>query len=232
MTATPKLNITLARMQLQAEQWRSVSDRRFIFLECYTLMTRNMLAAIERGEFNDNAWISLLLDRFAEYYFRALDDYEERVPTTPPVWLVAFTAATRHTTMTLQHLLLGVNAHINYDLVLALFDLLEPEWATLTEVRRAEHYADYSRVNLIIGQTIDAVQDQVIESVTPALDIVDKMLGPIDEWATAHLISRWRENVWREAIHLLETEDIARREMLRAHIEAETLRRSNMLLIV
>lgn len=76
-------------------------------------MTRNMLAAIKSGEFNDSVWVSILLHRFADYYFDALSAYEQESEHTPAVWLRVHNAALSEDTLILQNLLLGINAHIN-----------------------------------------------------------------------------------------------------------------------
>jgi hypothetical protein len=127
---------TLRRMQDTIDQWALTGDRRAVFLRCYAMMTQNILAGIEQGEFTDPAWVQLLLDRFADYYFSALEAYELRSPLTPGVWKTTFDAAQTPKTAAIQLLLMGVNAHINYDLVLVLVDLLEPEWARLPEAER------------------------------------------------------------------------------------------------
>ena len=118
---------TLARMTTLTDQWEAAHDRRAIFLGCYRLMTRNMLDAIEAGRFHDGEWVSRLLGRFANYYFAALERFEQDGANTPPVWKLAFDATRDEDVTTLQHLLLGVNAHINFDLVFSLYDLLWPE---------------------------------------------------------------------------------------------------------
>ena len=88
------------------------------------MMTNNMLIAIDQDEFHDPEWVSILLHRFADYYFEALDKYEAGDIQTPVVWEVAHDAATERKIFVLQNLLLGVNAHINYDLVVTLVELL------------------------------------------------------------------------------------------------------------
>ena len=211
------------RMTELVDQWEAVQDRRAIFLGCYRLMTRNMLNAIEAGRFHDGMWVSHLLERFAEYYFAALDRYEQD-GLTSPVWELAFNATRDQNVTTLQHLLLGVNAHINHDLVFSLYDLLQPEWAEATPDQRAARHADHEMVNRIIGETTDAVQDQVVERFSPWTDFLDKMLGPVDEWLTSHLISQWREEVWENAVRYLESATPEEREALRQHIEQQTVR--------
>ena len=217
------------RMTALIEQWEAARDRRAIFLGCYRLMTRNMLDAIEAGRFHDGVWVSHLLERFADYYFAALDCFEHDEPNTPPVWKLAFDATRDEDVMTLQHLLLGVNAHINFDLVFSLYDLLQSEWAAATPEQREARHADHELVNCIIGETTDVVQEQVVEQFSPWTDWLDKLLGPMDEWLTSRLISSWREDVWDTAVRYLDADDDARAELHRT-IEQAALERGALML--
>lgn len=221
----------IQRMQALIQQWEAAADRRSVFLSCYMLMTSNMLAAIDAGEFDDAGWVHTLLHRFADYYFDALTRYEQNSLATPAVWRVTFEAARRPQTHVLQNLLLGVNAHINYDLVLTLVDMLEREWAGLSPEQRQRRYADHCHVNQVIGQTVDCVQDTIVERLAPALDIVDKLLGPLDEWMASRLISHWRDQVWQHAVLLMETPQPAERERLRRQVEAASLQRADAILL-
>jgi len=214
----------LIRMTALIDQWEAAHDRRAIFLGCYRLMTHNMLDAIEAGRFHDGEWVARLLQRFADYYFVALDRFEQDEASTPAVWKLAFDATHDEKVMTLQHLLLGVNAHINHDLVFSLYDLLQPEWASSTTEQREQRHADHEMVNRIIGETVDAVQDQVVEQFSPWVDFFDKMLGPMDEWLTSQLLSHWREEVWDNAVRYLEFTTLEEREGLRKHIEQQAMR--------
>lgn len=219
------------QMSFLLQQWEQISDRRAIFLNCYLLMTQNMLAAIDNGEFNDSVWMRTFLHRFADYYFEALQAYEADNPATPLIWRLAHNAAREPETLVLQNLFLGVNAHINYDLVLTLVDMLEPEWPQLATDQREQRYGDHCHVNEIISQTVDLVQDTVVERYAPLMDIIDKILGPLDEQLIAYLISQWRTEVWDEAVHLLETPDPPEREQLRKQLEADTLKRAERILL-
>ena len=220
----------IERMQDLIFQWQEASDQREIFLSCYHLMTGNTLQAIDEGEFNDNQWVEELLGRFAGYYFDALDQYQRDDATTPAVWVLAFDAARDPDIQVLQNLIMGVNAHINYDLVLTLVDMLDPEWERLSEIERNLRYADHRHVNDIIGRTVDTVQDTVIEPRSPAMDIVDKVLGPIDEWVASRMIAHWRDEVWDRAVNMLETADPDERENLRLQTETTALKRAGAIL--
>jgi hypothetical protein len=210
-------------MTTLVDHWEAAHDRRAIFLGCYRLMTRNMLDAIEAGRFHDGAWVTRLLDRFADYYFTALERYEQDASRTSPVWKLAFDATRNAEVMTLQHLLLGVNAHINYDLVFSLYDVLEDEWAGDTPEQRAQRHADHELVNRIIGETTDVVQDQVVEQVSPWTEWLDTLLGPVDEWLTSRLLSHWREEVWGTAVRYLEAATPEERAALRQQVEQHAL---------
>jgi hypothetical protein len=212
------------KMQVLIRRWDESSDQRSIFLKCYWMMTQNMRAAIQQDEFHDSPWVDHLVDHFAGYYFVALDAYENDPASAPPVWQLAHQAAGKPDVIALQKLLLGVNAHINYDLVLAIVDLLRPEWGELSDGQRGARYADYCHVNEVIGSTIDAVQDQVLEPAMPVMDLIDRLFGPLDEKLISVLLSAWRENVWHYAERLLgavEAEDQAR---LLHEIEMEAIK--------
>jgi hypothetical protein len=212
------------RMQEHIDQWERANDQRSVFLRCYALMTRNMLDALGSSEFIDPVWVSRLLEHFANYYFDALDAYEAGAERVPEVWRCAHDAARRSHTPAISLLLLGVNAHINYDLVLAVADLLEPEWQDLSEADRRARYDDYCRVNDIIGGTIDAVQDDILDKREPIMAVVDTLFGPADEWLVSRGITHWREVVWEHAVQRVETPEAARREVFRQEIEVVAMR--------
>jgi hypothetical protein len=212
------------RMQERIDRWDQANDPRAVFLSCYVLMTRNVLGALDTGEFADAAWVSHLLNHFAGYYFDALDAYEAGEERAPDVWRRAHDAARRPNTPAISLLLLGVNAHINYDLVLAVADRLGPEWPALSDEGRRARYEDYCRVNDVIGRTIDSVQDTILDRREHIMALVDTLFGPVDEWLVSRGITEWREEVWRHAIRRVETTDDAQREVLRQEVEAAAMR--------
>ena len=218
----------IVRMSTLAEKWEQQKDNRAIFLHCYCLMTKNMVHAIEDNRFMDRIWVDKLLHRFADYYFEAIACFEcgEEVPK---VWQVVHEAADRDKLHVLQHLFLGVNAHINYDLVLTLNELLQAEWNTLSQEERETRYQDHRLVNTIIGETIDQVQDEVVESRAPYMDLIDKAMGRLDEKLIVDMISNWRKSVWENALLLLNSsnEEEKRRYLMR--IEEQVLRNAKWL---
>lgn len=224
---TPLEDPVVERMVALVQAWDEAGDHKAIFLRCYMMMTRNMHTALARGEFDDPAWVNQLLHRFANYYFVALDAYQDAPTSAPAVWQLAHNLALETRLTPLQKLLLGVNAHINHDLVFTLVDLLEPEWQALTPDQRTRRYSDHCHVNDVIGQTIDAVQDQVLEPSMPLLKLFDVLLGPVDEFLISRLISGWREDVWQHATGLLATSPV--HTQLAGQVEAHALRLGKMI---
>jgi hypothetical protein len=223
-----RLEVT-RRMAGLIRDWEGAADRRAFFLSCYALMTRNVLSAIEAGDFRDPPWVSGLLDRFADYYFAALESDEDPVASAPDAWRLAFDAAREPHIDVMQNLLLGINAHINYDLVLCLGDVLTPEWHALSDDERHARYLDHCHINDIIGRTIDTVQDQIVERYSPWMEMVDAALGRLDEWLVLKMIARWRDEVWTQAVQRVELPDETAREAHRREIEESVVSRGHLI---
>lgn len=221
----------ILRMTQLAGHWRAADDKRHLFLSCYSTMTGNMLKAADRGEFRDAIWVTGLLERFADYYFDALDLCECNAPHRPLVWEHTHRMTLTRRLHVLQHLLLGINAHINYDLVLTLHDILKPEWPTADDRLRTQRLEDHLKVNDIIASTIDTVQDEIIEVQAPMMDVLDKLMGRVDEYLLSRLISRWRNDVWKETMAMLEITDPAKNEFQRRLLEQKVLRTARRIVV-
>jgi hypothetical protein len=229
MKPTTEAPSTLIRMQSLLDQWEPLSDRRAIFLSCYSRMTRNLLTSLGKDVFHDPLWVKDLLEHFADYYFSALQTFDEDPLASPAVWQLTFSSMADASIRPVQHLMMGVNAHINYDLVLSLIDRLEPEWPALTESQRLHRYADHCQINEIIAHTIDEVQDEVLERYSPAMDLIDLAFGRLDEFLIARLISGWREQVWQQAVQWLETPLPEQRRNLLGQVENACVRRGQLI---
>jgi hypothetical protein len=99
-------------------------------------------------------------------------------------------------------LMLGINAHINHDLAPALVDVLD-DWGTLEEEQRRHRHEDHELVNTIIDETTDEVQRDVVAQWSPLAEMLDALMGPLDEWAFGTLAQSWRSQVWLDAMDLV-----------------------------
>ena len=218
------------RLETLTQVWTASGDRRAVFSECYLVMTRRVHEGVRTGAFHDGPWVTRLLDRFADYYFDAVaahgrgndatftvttvttvtattDGLEATVAEVPArgcpeVWRGALDACSDPDCHPLQALMLGINAHINHDLALALVDVLD-DWDTLDEGHRLLRQEDHELVNTIIDETTDEVQREVVAQWSPLASALDLLLGPLDEWAFGTLAQSWRSQVWVDAMDLV-----------------------------
>jgi len=203
------------RLATMVAEWEPTGDRRAIFADAYGHMTIRMTEAIEADQFGDSVWVGRLLDGFADYYFVACDDHGIGGDGCPGVWRNALDACADDGTHPLQLLLLGINAHINHDLVFALSDVLD-DWDDLTPPQRALRLDDHRSVNDVIGSTVDEVQDVVVARWSPGMGTLDRALGPLDEWVFSRMIAEWREDVWEASQRLLMAREEDRPDIERA----------------
>ena len=169
-------------------------DRRCVFLTVYTEMTARTRRAIDAGTFADPVWMRRYLVAFAEYYRRAFLAFERgNLVAVPAPWIVAFGAARRKETLVLQDALLGINAHIVYDLALTLAD-------TGLDPNRAAKYADHRRVDGILARLVAVQRGLLAERYAPGLDRVGDALAGLDEVGSAAALRAARETAWRAAV--------------------------------
>ncbi|MEP6775771.1 MAG: DUF5995 family protein [Chloroflexota bacterium] len=180
------------------EALRAANDRRAIFVGAYLTITSAMGEAIEAGEFIDAAWARSYLLHFARLYIEAFRAFENGdLEHVPIAWRVAFELSARGEGMALQHLLLGVNAHINHDLAIALMRSgIDPD--------RPMRYDDHTGVNQVLKRTVNALQDHVERYYSPALHYFDEIFGHWDEEFSCLMVDRARETAWTHCLDLVD----------------------------
>ena len=169
-------------------------DRRAVFLGIYARMTAAVGRRIERDAFADSAWVAAYLVAFANRYRVAVRDFESGdIDALADPWQLAFEAAEPGDSLVLQDAMLGVNAHINYDLALALDDV-----GVGTD--RPSKYADHCAIIDVIAELVDEAQDALADRDADGLATLDSSLGRLDEWLTVATIDGCRDSAWRTAV--------------------------------
>jgi hypothetical protein len=149
---------------------------------------------------------------FANRYLRAYDAW--RAGTDCPLsWRAAFEATRRWRPVILQHLLLGINAHINMDLGVTASTLGDS--GSLEAVR-----VDFDAVNDVLGELVDGCQ-QALGEVSPWLDLADRIGGGGDETIIRFSLVVARRQAWSTATRLAAMSG-ARREAEIAAIDRAT----------
>ena len=91
---------------------RSSGDAVGYFAAMYARVTSNIATSIAQGRFEDGARMDRFATTFAGFYTRC----HATPPTRPACWQASFDVAHRSELIILQHLLIGINAHVNFDL--------------------------------------------------------------------------------------------------------------------
>lgn len=173
------------------------------FAALYRDVTARVGSAIEAGEFEDGPRMERLDVVFARRYLDALE--KRGTDTGPPrSWARTFDATDRWLPLILQHVLLGINAHINLDLGIAVVKVADQ--GELSDLK-----ADFYRINQILGSMIEEVQTRT-STVSPWVEVLDRLGDKADEVISNFCLTRARDDAWEFARTLapLDTNDRAR----------------------
>ncbi len=185
------------RLMRTESYFRDRGDRRAVFLTVYRRMTGAVQSAIDAGAFTDAEWAATYLVAFANHYRRALIAFERRAfGSLPRPWLIGFVAGARGETLVAQDALLGINAHINYDLTYTLAEIgIDPD----RDAKRDDHI----RINDILARLVQTVQNALVETYgAVGIAGIDELLDPLDDRLALLGLKGSREFAWRNAVLL------------------------------
>lgn len=187
---------------------RSRHDRRSVFLTAYLVITREIKRRVETNGFADNVWVGRYLVAFVNLYRQALADYEAgNLNAVPKAWKMSFQTSIGGSGLLMQDLLLGINAHINHDLALALD-------AVSIDPNRPQRYQDHSAVNAALAAATDQLKQQVMALYAPGLEPLDQAASPLDDWMALFSVAKAREAAWQFAVALANARDQGERQLI------------------
>jgi hypothetical protein len=171
----------------------ATSDRVGLFAALYRQVTMAVRDGIESGDFDDGDRMNRFDTLFANRYFEALELRRAGEQPTKS-WAVAFDACAEDRLIILQHVLLGVNAHINLDL-----------GAAAAAVGSASDLPslkpDFDRINDILSSVLLSIQDSIDRS-SPLMGILDEVGGRTDEQLITYNVREARAEAWNHAVVL------------------------------
>lgn len=189
-------------LQALVEVALSAHDAQGYFPAMYARVTRRVLDDAAAGRFADPERMQRFVAGFADRYLRAHAD----PAAAPRCWRAHFDTAGDTSLLVVQHLLLGINAHVNHDLAPTVADLVDAG-ATLAAVR-----PDFDAVNDVLAEVYrDLVHD---------LDRVTRWTAWADAYGGGRLfkfsLTRARSQAWQAAVRLSALDADARRSDLAA----------------
>ena len=180
----------LARLDDIVDHAFAERDRLGFFAVLYRTVTRAVKQGIAAGRFEDGPRMERLDVAFANRYLHAFHEHRTGGTATAS-WRVAFAVAKSRREVIMQHLLLGMNAHINLDLGIAAAET--SPGAELPALRR-----DFDAINAILAEMIDEVQDRIAR-ISPWMTLIDRVGFRDDEAICSFCIDRARDVAWRSA---------------------------------
>jgi Family of unknown function (DUF5995) len=192
------IDALIKRMTELLEPMEAANDPRRIFHATYLRTTIAVAEHMKRpGGFADPEWTERWDVAFADLYLEALEQLQAGEQPSRP-WAVAFGA--RRGLPVLNRLLLGMNAHINYDLPQALLAVITDEEFDDTElIGRRE--ADHKSIDEILASRVSAEGEEMASIYGPG-SLLDRLLKPMNQNGTRRFLREARQKVWANAIIL------------------------------
>ncbi|GAA4348850.1 DUF5995 family protein [Angustibacter luteus] len=194
---TSPIGAVVAAMQERLDGLPAAKRSRAVFLETYSRTTSAVAGAIEQGVFEDGPWVERWDVAFADLYLAALDADLAGGPGVPRPWRLAFDAPPD--LPALRHVLLGINAHINYDLPQALLRVIsDADFADAAVLGRRR--GDHERIDAVLSGRVADEDDEL--AATSGRTLLDRALQPLNRLASKRFLREARQKVWHNTEEL------------------------------
>ena len=160
------------------------------FAALYQKVTIRVKEGIENNFFDDGPRMEKLDVVFANRYIDAYYSYQEN-EAIPASWNRAFGLSTNYWPIVLQHLLIGMNAHLSLDLGIAA--------AEISRNRNIDDLEnDFNKINEVLSTLVSDV-DHDLAKIWPTLKILLKLAGKVDDFLVDFSMGLARDGAWKFA---------------------------------
>lgn len=188
--ATPlptTINDVIERLGAIIRDCAARRDRAGYFAALYYRVTVAVRDGIAKGAFDDGARMERLDVLFANRYLAAYEQFRGgELPSRS--WLRAFCAEDDARLIVLQHLLAGMNAHINLDLGIAAARVAPG--AQLPAL-----LGDFNRINTILAK-LTPVVEQCIDGISPVFGALSALAPKLELKMVGFSMDRARAEAW------------------------------------
>jgi hypothetical protein len=162
------------------------------FTALYLRVTKAVRDKINEGNyFEDNARMEQLDVVFANRYIDAYEAYHKGEACSE-CWKVAFDATKKWNPIVLQHLFVGMNAHISLDLGIAAATV-----SPGSEINALHN--DFNKINELLNGLVGTVQNELAQIWRP-MKWIDKLMGKTDEAIAQFAMGIARDAAWEVAL--------------------------------
>lgn len=190
----------LLRMDEIVQECRSGESRIGYFAILYRQVTRRIRDGILAREFEDNQRMERLDVLFAGRFIDAYEHWKSGKKPTES-WFLAFEASKANKHLVLQHLFLGINAHINLDLGISAAETMGSE--PIMGIQK-----DFNLINSVLAELVDGVKEN-ISKVSPIFGMLVPLAKGRDEMLLNFSIQLARDGAWKYAGEYYDCEDRA-----------------------
>ncbi len=193
--STPATTIDEVIEQLTAiVEWSKQNNSRMgYFAALYRKVTIQVKVGIQQNYFDDGPRMERLDVIFANRYIHAFCLYQSgQAPTKS--WVCGFDKTNDWWPIVLQHLLLGMNAHINLDLGIAAAETVSPD--ELQDLK-----SDFEKINQVLASLVGGVQAELAE-IWPILGFFNRYLGSVETAIINFSMEKARNAAWSFAKNL------------------------------
>jgi len=160
------------------------------FAALYRKVTQKVKEGIADGFFEDGPRMERLDVIFASRYIDAYDEYKsDEIPTIS--WVRAFDLSNKYWPIVLQHLLIGMNAHINLDLGIAAAEVMKGQ--NIENLK-----GDFDKINQVLASLVADVENDLSE-IWPTLTKILKWTGKFDTLLINFSMELARDGAWKFA---------------------------------
>jgi len=186
-TTINQIITTLEQMVLDSEKNQ---DPLGYFTALYLKVTKKVKEGIDDNFFDDGPRMEELDVVFANRYLDAYFAYKDNETITAS-WQRAFKLSTKYWPIVLQHLLVGMNAHINLDLGIAAAHVMKGK-----NIEDLED--DFNKINDILSALVVGVEKDLAE-IWPTLKVILKLTSKFDDFLVNFSMKIARNDAWKFA---------------------------------
>jgi hypothetical protein len=161
-----------------------------LFTTLYREVTLQIKHGIETGLFQNPERMEKIDVIFANRYLKAYYQFKAKEKPSE-CWEFSFTKGEEYWPIVAQHLLLGINAHVNLDLGIACAQVSTPE--SIFDL-----HSDYNKINEILSNLVGGVEKCLVE-IWPTLTYILKLSGKIDNFFIDFSMKTARDGAWKYA---------------------------------
>jgi len=196
----------LSALELVTKRLGAIGHHHAAFPEIYGVITGKVAFDVttDRRVFLEPQWISRLAGKFCARYLDTLERALTGKAQDCEAWSVAYERAPGEQTVPAEAVVLGLSAHINYDLAIGIAQNIEAFGHAHDPRMLARYKRDHDAVNALLEASIEESFERLVYHHACGLSaFVRHRMYSLARKIIMQALTRWRSRVWNDAMALL-----------------------------